>query len=58
MTDVCFESFGIECISQEVLNKIKDISITHNIFTIQEMTLCEHFIASSKVYACWKKFVR
>ena len=36
MTDVCFESFGIECISQEVLNKIKDISITHNIFTIQD----------------------
>ena len=36
MTDVCFESFEIEYISQEVLNKIKDISITHNIFTIQD----------------------
>ena len=32
---VCFDSFGIEYVSQEVLSKIKDKSITHNIFRIQ-----------------------
>ena len=31
-----FNSFGIEYISQEVLNKIKDKSITHNIFRKQD----------------------
>ena len=41
-TAVYFDSFGIECIPQEVLNKIKDISITHNIFRIQgnESIMC------------------
>ena len=33
---VYFDSFGIEYISQEVLNKIKDKSITLNIFRIQD----------------------
>ena len=32
---VYFDSFGIECISQGVLNRIKGKSITHNIFRIQ-----------------------
>ena len=32
---VYFDSIGIEYISQEVLLKIKDKSITHNIFKIQ-----------------------
>ena len=31
-----FDSFGIEYITQEVLNKIKDKSITYNIFRIQD----------------------
>ena len=31
-TAVCFDSFGIECIPQKVLNKIRDKSITQNIF--------------------------
>ena len=31
---VCFDSFGIEYIPQEVLNKIRDKSITHNVFRI------------------------
>ena len=31
---VYFDSFGIEYIPQEVLNKIKDKSIAHNIFRI------------------------
>ena len=35
-TAVCFDSFRIECILQEVLNKIRDKSITHNIFRIQD----------------------
>ena len=35
-TAVYFDSFGVKYISQEVLNKIKDKSITHNIFRIQD----------------------
>ena len=35
-TAVYFDSFRIEYISQEVLNKIKDKAITHNIFRIQD----------------------
>ena len=35
-TVVYFVSFGIEFIFQEVLNKIKDKSIIHNIFRIQD----------------------
>ena len=31
-----FDSFGIEHIPQEILNKIKDKSITHNIFIVQD----------------------
>ena len=33
--DRCFDSFGIEHTPQEVLNKIRDKSITHNMFRIQ-----------------------
>ena len=41
-TSVYFDSFGIQYIPQEVLNKIKDKSITHNIFRIQgnESIMC------------------
>ena len=35
-TAVSFDSFGIEYIPLEVLNKIKDKSVTHNIFRIQD----------------------
>ena len=35
-TAVYFDSFGIEYTPQEVLNKIKHKSITHNIFRIQD----------------------
>ena len=31
-----FDSFGIEHVPQEVLGKMKDKSITHSIFTIQD----------------------
>ena len=34
-TVMYFDSFGIDYTPQEVLNKIKDKSITHNIFRIQ-----------------------
>ena len=33
---VYFDSFGIENILQKALNKIKDKSITHNIFRMQD----------------------
>ena len=33
--DVYFDSFGIQYISEDVLNKVKDESIDHNIFRIQ-----------------------
>ena len=41
-TAAYFYSFGIEYIPQEVLNKIRDKSITHNIFRIEdnESVLC------------------
>ena len=35
-TDVSFGSFGIEYIPQEVLSRIRDKSITYNIFRIQD----------------------
>ena len=35
-TAVYFDSVGTEYISQEVLNKIKDKLITHNVFRIQD----------------------
>ena len=35
-TTVYFDSFGIEYIPSEVLSKIKDKSITHNLFRIQD----------------------
>ena len=35
-TAVYFDSFGIEYISQEVLNKMEDKSTTNNIFRIQD----------------------
>ena len=35
-TAVYFDSFGIEYILQEVLNKIRDKSITRNMFGIQD----------------------
>ena len=34
--DVYFDYYGTEYIPQEVLNKIRDKSITHNIFRIQD----------------------
>ena len=36
MTKIQFDSFRIEYIPQDELNKIKDKSITHNIFRVQD----------------------
>ena len=36
LTEIQMNTFEIEYISREVLNKIKDKSITHNIFRIQD----------------------
>ena len=35
-TPLYFDSFGIDYIPQEVLSKIKDKSITHNVFRIRD----------------------
>ena len=46
-------SFVIEHIPQEVLNKIRDKSVTHNIFRMQgnESIMCEFFcVAFTKYY--------
>ena len=44
-TAVYFDTFGIENISQEVLNKIRDKSINHNVFRIQdnELIMCSFY---------------
>ena len=44
-TAVYFDSFGTEYIPQEVLNKIKDKSVIHNIFRIQdnESIMCKFY---------------
>ena len=42
---IYFDCFGIEYITEEVLNKIRDKSITHNIFRIQdnECIMCRFY---------------
>ena len=49
---VYFDSFGIEYIPHEVLDKIIDKSITHNIFRIRgnESIMCEFFGIAFKEY--------
>ena len=56
-TAVYFDSFGIKYIPQEVLNRIRDKSITHNIFRMQdnESTVCG-FYCFYRIYACRKNF--
>ena len=59
-TAVYFDSFGIEYIPQEVLNKIKDKSVTHNIFIIQgnESIVWILLHCFYRIYAHRKNFVR
>ena len=49
---VYFDSFGIENILQKALNKIKDKSITHNIFRMQdnESIMCGFYCIYVKEY--------
>ena len=51
-TFVYFNSFGIEYILQEILNKVSDKSITPNIFRIQdnEYVMCGFYCFSFKEY--------
>ena len=46
---IYFDSFGIEYIPQEVLNKIRDKSITQNIFKTQdnESIMCRFYCIAS-----------
>ena len=55
-----FDSFGIEYILPEVLSKIKDKSITHNIFRIQfdDSIMCRfYWIAFIEYMLAEKTFV-
>ena len=58
---VYFDSFGIEYIPLEVLDKIRDKSITHNIFSIQDNESIMVLIllyCFRRIYVCRKIFVR
>ena len=51
-TVLYFDSFGTEYIPQEVLGKIKDKSVTHNIFRIQDddSIICGFYRIAFKEY--------
>ena len=60
-TAVYFDSFGIKNIPQDLLSKIKDKSITHNIFRIHDNDsfMCGFYcIAFIALHACRKIFIR
>ena len=57
---VYFDSFGIEYISQEVLNKIRDKSITQNIFRIQDNNksiMCRFYCITFIEYGCREQII-
>ena len=57
---IYFDSFGTEYIPQELLNKIKDTSITHNTFRMQdnESIMCGfYFIAFAEYMLARKTFL-
>ena len=59
-TAIYLDSFGIEYAPQEVLDKIRDKAITHNIFKIQDnkSILCEfHYIAYTEYMLSEKAFL-
>ena len=58
---IYFDSFGIEYISLEVLNKVKDKSINHNIFRIKNnkfITCGFYCVAFIECMLSGKNFVR
>ena len=60
ITSVYFDSFGIEYIPQELLNKIIYKSITHNVFRIQEWIYYVWILLHRfhRIYGSRKNFVR
>ena len=55
---IYFNSLGIEYIPQELLNKIKDKSINHNIIRDNESIMCGFYCIALIEFACRKCFVR
>ena len=56
---VYFDSFGIEYIPQEVLNEIRDKSITHNMVRIQDdkSIMCRFYWIAFIEYMLARKYI-
>ena len=56
---VYFDSFGIEYIPQEVLNEIRDKSITHNMVRIQDdkSIMCRFYWMAFIEYMLARKYI-
>ena len=56
---VYFDSFGIEYIPQEVLNEIRDKSITHNMVRIQDdkSIMCRFYWTAFIEYMLARKYI-
>ena len=56
---VYFDSFGIEYIPQEVLNEIRDKSITHNMVRIQDdkSIMCRFYWIGFIEYMLARKYI-
>ena len=56
---VYFDSFGIEYIPQEVLNEIRDKSITHNMVRIQDdkSIMCRFYWIAFIEYMFARKYI-
>ena len=52
------DSTGIEYVLQDVLNKIKDKSISHNIFRIQSNNMWILMYCFLRIYDCSKNLIR
>ena len=52
------DSFEIEYVLQDVLNKIKDKSISHNIFRIQSNNMWILMYCFLRIYDCRKYLIR
>ena len=57
-TEMFFDSTGIEYVLQDVLNKIKDKSISHNIFRIQSNNMWILMYCFLRIYDCSKNLIR
>ena len=54
---MCFDSFGIECIPQKILIKIKNKLLNHNIFRIQssDSIMCGFYCIAFTEYIIARK---